>query len=70
MGRPLRHGPGLRLAAGAARPAPEVTTTTQASRYGTATARAWHQIHPRLHARGAWPATTGNCPSSRAPSSS
>jgi DDE superfamily endonuclease len=62
MGRPLRHGPGLRLAAGAARPAPQVTTTTQASRYGTATARAWHRIHPRLHARGAWAGHGGELP--------
>jgi DDE superfamily endonuclease len=62
MGRPLRHGPGLRLAAQAARPAPEVTTTTQTSRYGTATARAWHRIHPRLHARGAWAGHDGELP--------
>ena len=62
MGRPLRHGPGLRLAAQAARPAPDVTTTTQTSRYGTAAARAWHRVHPRLHARGAWARHNGELP--------
>ena len=62
MGRPLRHGPGLRLAAQAARPAPDVTTTTQTSRYGTAAARAWHRVHPRLHARGAWARHDGELP--------
>jgi hypothetical protein len=62
MGRPLRHGPALRLAAQAARPAPDVTTTTQTSRYGTAAARAWHRIHPMLHARGAWAGHQGELP--------
>ena len=62
VGRPLRHGPAVRLAAAAVRPAPEVTTTTQTSRYGTATARGWHQIHPRLHARGAWAGHDGDLP--------
>jgi hypothetical protein len=62
MGRPLRHGPGLRLAAQAVRPAPDVTTTTQTSRYGAAAARAWHRIHPRLHARGAWAGHDGELP--------
>ena len=62
MGRPLRHGPGFRLAAQAARPAPEVTTITQTSRYGTAAARAWHRVHPKLHARGAWAGHDGELP--------
>jgi hypothetical protein len=62
MGRPLRHGPGLRLATQAARPAPDVTTTTQTSRYGAAAARAWHRTHPRLHARGAWAGHDGELP--------
>jgi hypothetical protein len=61
-GRPLRHGPAVRLTAAAVRPAPEVITTTQTSRYGTATARSWHQIHPRLHARGAWAGHDGDLP--------
>jgi hypothetical protein len=28
--------------------------SSQTSRYGTAEARAWHRMHPRLKARGAW----------------
>src|SRR5262249_61507370 len=62
MARPLRHGPALRLAPQPARPAPEVTTPPQTSRYGMAAARAWHRIHPRLHARGAWAGHDGELP--------
>src|SRR5262249_11493751 len=66
-GRPLRHGSALRLAAQAARPAPDVITTTQTSRYGTATARAWHRIHPRLHAPRARAGHEGKLPVIEAP---
>jgi len=37
MGRPVRHGPEFKLA-GSTHPCPEVITTTQTSRYGTAIA--------------------------------
>jgi hypothetical protein len=53
MGRPVRHGPEFKLAAGT-HPGPDVITTTQTSRYGTAFAAAWHRLHPKLYARGAW----------------
>src|SRR5216683_493636 len=47
MGRPARHGRELKLADEATHPGPDVTTTTVTTRYGTATARAWHRAHPR-----------------------
>jgi DDE superfamily endonuclease len=62
MGRPLRHGCELKLADPAACQVPDVTTTTQTTRYGTAHARAWHRMHPRLTHRGAWAAHQGRLP--------
>jgi DDE superfamily endonuclease len=48
-GRPPKHGPEFALAKLATQPTPEVTTLTQTSRYGTARARAWPRLHPKLH---------------------
>jgi hypothetical protein len=62
MGRPARHGRELKLAGQAAHPGPDVTTTTLTTRYGTATARAWHRAHPKLKARGAWAGHQGELP--------
>jgi len=62
MGRPVRHGRELKLADQATHHAPEVTTLTETARYGTATARAWHRMHPRLKARGAWAGHQGPLP--------
>ncbi|HEY2578638.1 MAG TPA: transposase [Streptosporangiaceae bacterium] len=62
MGRPSRHGRELKLNNEATHPAPEVTTITQTARYGIATARAWHRMHPRLKARGAWAGHRGELP--------
>jgi hypothetical protein len=53
-GRPRKHGGELALADPATWPAPHVTTTTVTSRYGTATANAWDQVHARLTHRAAW----------------
>jgi hypothetical protein len=53
-GRPPRHGRQFTLADQATWPDPAVTTTTQTTRYGTATARAWDRLHPRLTHRAAW----------------
>ena len=47
-GRPPRHGTEFKLADQASWPAPAVTTITQTTRYGTAVARAWDRLHPRL----------------------
>ena len=62
MGRPVRHGPEFKLADQATHPAPEVTTTTVTTRYGTATARSWGRLHPKLYARGAWAGHAGELP--------
>ena len=62
MGRPVKHGPELPLAADAARPEPDAVTTTVTSRYGAAAARSWNQAHPKLKARGAWAGHEGTLP--------
>jgi DDE superfamily endonuclease len=54
MGRPRKHGGELALADPATWPVPQVTTSTATSRYGTARAAAWDQVHPRLTHRSAW----------------
>jgi hypothetical protein len=54
MGRPRKHGGELALADPATWPAPQVTTTTVTSRYGTAVTAAWDRVHPRLTHRAAW----------------
>jgi hypothetical protein len=48
VGRPRKHGGELALADPAAWPAPQITTSTATSRYGTAVAAAWDRVHPRL----------------------
>jgi hypothetical protein len=53
-GRPGRHGGEFALADPATWPPPPVTTTMATSRYGTALARAWDRLHPRLTHRSAW----------------
>jgi hypothetical protein len=53
-GRPRKHGRELALADPATWPAPQVTTATVTSRYGTAVAAAWDRVHPRLTHRAAW----------------
>ncbi len=53
-GRPSRHGREFKLAEPGTWPEPPVTTVTQTSRYGTAVARSWDRLHPRLTHRAAW----------------
>jgi DDE superfamily endonuclease len=62
MGAPLRHGRELKLSEDAACPCPDLTTISQTSRYGAAAARAWHRMHPKLKARGAWEGHQGKLP--------
>ena len=62
MGRPVRHGPEFRLADQATHPAAEVTTSTVTTRYGTATARSWGRLHPKLYSRCAWAGHQGELP--------
>jgi hypothetical protein len=54
VGRPRKHGGELALSDPATWPAPQATTSTLTSRYGMATAAAWHRVHPRLTHRSAW----------------
>ncbi|HVB45077.1 MAG TPA: NF041680 family putative transposase [Streptosporangiaceae bacterium] len=61
-GRPSRHGPELKLAGPGTWPDPPVTTVTETTRYGTAVARSWDRLHPRLTSRAAWEHHDGELP--------
>ncbi len=61
-GRPSRHGAEFKLADDATWPEPAVTTVTQTTRYGTATAVAWDRLHSRLTSRAAWQDHDGKLP--------
>ena len=61
-GRPAKHGHALTLADPATHPAPDAVTATDTSRYGTARASAWNQVHPRLTHRGSWATHDGPLP--------
>jgi hypothetical protein len=61
-GRPRKHGGELALADPGTWPAPQVTTSTVTSRYGTAAAAAWERVHPRLTHRAAWLDHDGDLP--------
>jgi hypothetical protein len=58
LGRPRRHGDEFSFADPQSWGAPDVTTTTETRLYGTATARSWNRLHPRLTRRAAW----ADCP--------
>ena len=62
VGRPRKHGGELALADPATWPAPQITTSTVTSRYGTAVAAAWDRVHPRLTHRAAWLDHDGDLP--------
>lgn len=53
-GRPRRHGGVLTFKKPDSWHEPDVTTATDTTRYGTATATAWDRMHPRLTHRGPW----------------
>jgi hypothetical protein len=61
-GRPPRHGGEFRLAGEQTRPVPAVSTLTETTRYGTARASAWQQLHTKLERRGAWAHHDGELP--------
>ncbi|MDQ0808382.1 hypothetical protein QFZ63_000096 [Streptomyces sp. B3I7] len=53
-GRPRRHGGVLTLSKPDTWHTPDLTTTTDTTRYGTAEATSWGRMHPRLTHRGPW----------------
>ena len=61
-GRPPRHGERLALSDPASWPAPAVTTATETTRYGTATAMAWPRLHQQLARRAGWEHHQGELP--------
>lgn len=61
-GRPPKHGPEFALAEVDTQPESAVSTVTETSHYGTARARAWSRLHPRLTPRGAWAEHDGPLP--------
>jgi hypothetical protein len=62
LGRPPRYGREFKLADPATQPEPDTLTHTDTTRYGTAEARAWNHLHPRLTHRGAWADHDGPLP--------
>jgi hypothetical protein len=61
-GRPPKHGPEFALDRPVTWPEPTQATSTETSRYGTATALSWDRLHPRLTHRGCWAAHPGELP--------
>ena len=61
-GRRPRHGHKLDFSDPATWPEPAVTTVTDTTRYGTATAVAWPRLHQRLEHRGSWQDHDGELP--------
>src|SRR5260370_10814364 len=62
LGRPRKHGGQLALAGPATWPDPQVTTSTETSRYQLAAASAWDRVHPRLTQPAAWLDHDGDLP--------
>ncbi|MEC3982853.1 NF041680 family putative transposase [Amycolatopsis sp. H20-H5] len=62
LGRPQRHGPEFAFTDPRSWPEPDQATTTETSRYGTAVARSWDRLHPRLTHRGVWADHEGDVP--------
>jgi len=62
VGRQRRHGAEFAFKNPQTWPEPTHATTTQTSRYGTAVARSWDRLHPRLSHRGAWADHDGDVP--------
>jgi hypothetical protein len=61
-GRPPKHGGEFALARPATWPAPQHTTHTPTTRYGTAIATSWDRLHPRLTHRTCWLDHEGELP--------
>ncbi|MCX5433029.1 transposase [Streptomyces sp. NBC_00257] len=61
-GRPPRHGGEFVFGDPTTWNTPDAQTVTATRLYGTATARAWNRLHPRLTHRSAWTAQLGSLP--------
>ncbi|WP_037684067.1 transposase [Streptomyces griseus] len=61
-GRPPRHGGEFVFGDPATWNIPDAATVTETRLYGTATARAWDRLHPRLTHRSAWVSQLGALP--------
>lgn len=62
VGRPGRHGDEFRLDDQTSWPQPQIETSTETTRYGTAIATGWERLHPRLARRGSWANHHGQLP--------
>lgn len=61
-GRPRKHGGEFALSQPDGWPAPQHTTATETTRYGTASAASWDRLHPRLTHRTCWLDHPGELP--------
>ena len=61
-GRSPRHGAEFRFTDSQTWPEATHHTITQTTRYGTAQARSWNRLHPKLTHRGTWAAHDGDLP--------
>jgi hypothetical protein len=60
-GRPPRHGGEFAFGDPASWSEPDTAVTTDTRLYGSATARSWNRLHPRLTHRSSWIGQPGNC---------
>ena len=62
IGRPVKHGGEFQFADTDTWPDADVSTLTDISRYGMASATGWDRLHPRLTRRAAWLDYDGDLP--------
>ncbi|MFF7763948.1 NF041680 family putative transposase [Streptomyces griseorubiginosus] len=62
MGRPPRHGGEFVFGQPDTWGNPDTETVTDTRLYGTATARSWNRLHPKLTHRSSWAASDGSLP--------
>ncbi len=62
MGRPARHGGEFVFGDPATWNTSDTSTVTDTRLYGTATARSWDRLHPKLIHRSSWTAEAGTLP--------
>jgi hypothetical protein len=61
-GRPVRHGPAMKLDDPATWPTPDHTATDMHERYGSVAVTAWGRYHPQLQRRAGWAQHPGPLP--------